>query len=263
MPEILPANNTSETEIGNSIRFIDRVMCILYAFTRRESELTLKELSDKTGLPKATVYRIVTALKQYDMIHQDEMGVYRLGFGAIRLAAAYSGYEDLRKSALPIMQKLAAISKQTSNLYVLNQKRRLCIQQVLGPTYIPKYSSLGMSHPLYVGASGKVLLAFMPENEYEKYIEEVRNTVESQREYPFDEDGVREAVIKTRKDGFSCTMAERDHYTASIAAPIFDWSGRAHATITISGPVSDFNSTNIEIFASLVKEAADTLSSNK
>lgn len=248
---------------ANPMRAISRVMQVLYSFSRENPELALKDICIKTGLPKATVYRILNGLKEYDMIHQDNSGVYRLGFGVVRLSSAYVEYEDIRKSALPVMQQLSDISLQTSNLYVLVGNRRLCIQQVLGPTYIPKYSSLGKSHPLYIGASGKVLLAYMEKEEREKYLSDLRRTEASKIEYPYDEDSVRNAIDETLLKGYCCTMAERDHYTASIAAPIFDWSGKVNSTITISGPVSDFTEEQINRFASLVKQAANNLSNPK
>lgn len=250
----------SSNDIGKSMRAIDRVMQVLFCFSRNNPELALKDISHQTGLPKATVHRILNALKQYDMIHQAEDGTYRLGFGAMRISSAYIEYEDIRKSARPVMQKLAEISMQTSSLYVLNGVRRLCIEQMLGPTYIPKYSSLGRSHPLYIGASGKVLLAYMKKEQQEDYFKMLNEKSVEELEYPYDEVEVRNAIQKTLIDGYCCTMAERDHYTASIAAPIFDWAGMVQTTITISGPASDFTPERIEDFSILVKDAAKQLS---
>ena len=143
---------------GITVRAIERAIDILKCFTNERPELSLKQISDEVDLPKSTVHRILYTLEKGNFIEQDQIkGNYRLSFQIVRLGTvALEGF-DLRKAALPIMKWLSETTGQTSNLYIIRNKQRLCIEQAPGTHYIRRYSFLGGLFPLYCGSGGKVL----------------------------------------------------------------------------------------------------------
>jgi DNA-binding IclR family transcriptional regulator len=157
----------------SSVRSVERALQILKNFTKKEYELSLGKLSENVGLPKSTVHRILQTMEAEGFIEQEPLdGRYRLGSAVIQLGdVAAEAYSDIRKFALPEMQWLSDVCEQTSNLYIARNGQRVCIGQVPGPRYISRYSQLGDMYPLYCGASGRVLLAFMEKTERQSYFD--------------------------------------------------------------------------------------------
>ena len=123
-------------DTGGSVRSVDRAIAILRCFAFDE-ELRLSQISERVGLPKSTVHRLITSLEQAHFIEQDtETGKYSLGFEIIRLGKQARVNKALCRMIHPELATLAAQTGQTSNLYIIHGYNRLCIDQVEGSEYV-------------------------------------------------------------------------------------------------------------------------------
>jgi IclR family KDG regulon transcriptional repressor len=96
-------------------------------------------------------------------------------------------------------------------------------------------SYVGKRAPLHCTALGKVLLAFLPEEERKKILE--------QKELPrltdntiTDRNKLEKELSKIQKQGFSLDQEENEKDVRCIAAPIRNYRGKVIAAISISGP---------------------------
>jgi DNA-binding IclR family transcriptional regulator len=159
------------------------------------------------------------------------------------------------------MCSLRDASGETVNLYILRNRKRVCIEQVEGSHLIKRYAAIGDELPLHCGASGKLLLAFQPESEIDRVIEETGLK-------PWTEKSITDPVLlkknleNIRNQGYAFTKGERETGAASIAAPIRNHTGNVVAAVTISGPDSRFTPENVERYITLVTEAARKISKN-
>ncbi len=243
---------------GNSVRSVERAIAILQCFATDE-ELRLSQICERVDLPKSTAHRLISALEQEHMIEKDpETGKYFLGYEIIRLGQMARFNKAICRIVRPELESIAKQSGQTSNLYTIHGYDRLCVDQVEGNQYVRRYSYMGALHPLYCGASGKVLLAYSSEEFQRDFIENAplqkitENTV-------CEPDAIRSFCAQIRKDGYAVSKGERDLYSGSVAVPIFSGDGAVIASITISGHVSIFSEENIVEYVSLLKQSADNL----
>lgn len=65
--------------------------------------------------------------------------------------------------AKPVMEKLRDKYGEEVSLYILSDKKRICFQRIPSKHALAMVGSVGGSFPLHAGASGRVLLAFLPE----------------------------------------------------------------------------------------------------
>ncbi|NPV44413.1 MAG: IclR family transcriptional regulator [Firmicutes bacterium] len=245
-----------------TVRAVERALDILLSFSKDEPCLSLPEICKKIGLPKSTVYRLISTLQLKGFIEQNEInGKYQPGTKLISISNILLKNMDLRKIAFPVMCGLRDASGETVNLYILRNRKRVCIEQVEGSHLIKRYAAIGDELPLHCGASGKLLLAFQPESEIDRVIEETGLK-------PWTEKSITDPVLlkknleNIRNQGYAFTKGERETGAASIAAPIRNHTGNVVAAVTISGPDSRFTPENAERYITLVTEAARKISKN-
>lgn len=242
------------------VNSIARAISILKCFNNKDLELTLGEISTRTGMSKSTVHRILQTLRADNFIEQNEEDdKYRLSFELIRLGVVAANTNDLRKIAIKEMEWLANRTKHGSNLYIIQGSQRLCYAQVEGAYYIKKYSEVGGLFPLYCGSGGKVLLAFKSDDWINNYLD---NTVLERTALatPTTKEKVWESLNLIRKNGWTYTHNERNDGACSIAAPVRDYSGNVVASVTLSGPTTELPIEKININLPLLMEAAKRIS---
>src|SRR5262249_21432647 len=147
-----------------SIKILDKTLLLLGLFNAGTPEWGVTELAAHAGLPKSTVYRVLRVLLQHEFLAQDpHTRRFRLGLGALALGRrAYEGSE-LRRVALPVLNRVAALSGETVVLEVLNREhdRVVCVERAQRQSGLRLILEVGSTAPLHAGSSSKVLLAYL------------------------------------------------------------------------------------------------------
>lgn len=213
---------------SEGVQSIDRAVAILDCFSADVKERSLGEIASLTHLPKPTVFRILSALKQNHWVEQDEIsGLYRLGYRLYTLGAIVASHMDLRSSALPIMRRLRDDTGETVNLNIIDRGERVCIELEEAPNAIRHFVKLGTRNSLTQGASGLAMLAFLPEGERAAA---VANETEERVRF------LKQSVELIRKQGYAITYNDRVVGACGISAPVFDRFGKLCSGLTVSGP---------------------------
>lgn len=213
----------------------------------------MTQIAEKVGLYKSNVHRILAALEAKGFIRHDEStGRYHLGLKALELASVYLTSGDVPAVAYPEMLLLRDRAQETVSLYVRDGFERVRVQRAEGPLAVRRVVGLGERLPLYLGASGKVLIGWAPPAERELILSTI---------LPSDFDRtVFEAVLdEARTRGWAYSMEERESGVASVAAPVLDRMGRCVAALAISGPVNRFDPAASARLGALVAQSARTI----
>jgi len=131
----------------SGIGVLDKAVTVLDAL--EAGPLTLGELVDATGLPRATAYRLAAALEVHAFVGRDGDGRFQLG---PRLAQP-----ALQVVARPALEMLRDATGESVQLYVRRGDRRLCIDALESPHGLRTIVPVGALLPLDVGSAGKVL----------------------------------------------------------------------------------------------------------
>lgn len=214
---------------------MERALDILLCFAKSPRELSLSEISREVHLHKSTTHRLLLSLQNKGFVRRQQgSDKYILGWSVLELLGNVYLSDELTTLALPEMTKLRDLTDETISLYIRSGIERIRIQAVESNEPIRNVVAIGKTYPLYVGASGKVLLAFADE----AVVEEVFNREQLPPDFAREE--LRLQLDKIRSDGYAVSIQERDAGAAAMAAPVFGRNRECIAAISVSGPVSRF-----------------------
>ncbi|MCH5138492.1 IclR family transcriptional regulator [Clostridiaceae bacterium UIB06] len=216
------------SEESSNTRSIDRAFDILECFLSEGTELTLMDIANKLGLAPSTVHRIVGALEKRGYLGRNsENKKYHLGTVIAQLGniSLSSIKKDFSKIAFTYMVDLGNQFNESITLYAIDGKSRVCIERVESTRQLRHVLEIGERLPLGRGASGRVLLAYLPKEELHILLGEA-----------YDEE-FEKRLEKIRVDGYAVSKDERNEGLGAIAAPIFYCDGEVIASLSMSGPV--------------------------
>lgn len=124
-------------------------------------ELTLAELTERSGLPKSTVHRTVELMVEHGWLQRDG-AEYRFGTRLFELGSRVRETSMLRQVAVPFMEDLYEATRQVVNLGVLDGTSVLYVEKIWGHRHLPTPSQAGRRFAASSTALGKAMLAFAP-----------------------------------------------------------------------------------------------------
>ena len=216
-------------EPGRSVS--SRLLDLLFSFEPGESELTLAELTRKTGLPHATARRLVLELTRAGALVQRANGRYAIGLRLWRLGTLAPLTESLRTMAQPFMEDLYTALHQHVQLAVLEENEAVIIERLSAPRALELVSQVGGRLPLHCTGVGKILLAHGgPELTGEVLGGQLRRFTPKTITGP---DALRRELAECRRTGSAVVRGELTQGADSIATRIMNGEGRVVAALSV------------------------------
>lgn len=252
-----PASENSRQDV-QSVR---RAVQVLSAFTVEEPRLGVAEIAQRVGLNRTTVHRLVGTLEATGMLRRDPPSQkYTLSARVLHLADVFLQQSDLRSVALPALTALRDSTNETIALHIREGGSRIVIAQVGADRDVRHmYRNIGQPIPLHLGAPGKVILAFAPPAEIADYLDSGPLTGTTPHSVT-DPTILREQLTVIAKQGYAVSWEERTLGVVSLAAPIFDATGVAVASVNVSGPSQRIRKQDVRAFVPLVVNTANEVS---
>jgi DNA-binding IclR family transcriptional regulator len=228
------AKSPSRPEDNAGVTAVSRALRLLEAFGMSDAQLTLAELSRRTGMHKTTALRIARTLAHDNYMVQKEDGSWRLGRAAGWLGACYQATFDVHDVVEPVLRDLTVQTGESASFYVREGNQRTCLARVDGPRTIRHHVRVGLGLPLELGAPGRVILAFSGE--------------------------AGEPYESIRQRGYHLSLGEREPEVSSVSAPVFGLHWRLLGSVCISGPTARLSEPRLLELAQTVIQAANQLS---
>lgn len=176
--------------------------------------------------------------KKY-VVYNEQTRTYRLAFSALTLGKAFERSNPLVSLSRAFLKEIAQSTGESALLYVIDSFDRVCLAREKG-THNLRYSIYeGQRLPLYPSASGKVLLAFGPEELRKKFLKDGLRKKLTDRTI-VDPEAFEAELSKVRSKGYAFSEGERLEDVAALAAPIFNDSKIMCAALAIAGPIRRF-----------------------
>lgn len=235
------------------IQSIQRASDIIDCFNNSNTEMSLKDICDKVGLKKSTVFGIIKTLEECSYMVQDcDTSKYKLGLKFLEKGRIVSQSLDIKSIALPYMQDLTDTFKETSHLCLYEQNYVYCVANVQSDKgFLFMSSREGNKLPIYASASGKAILANFSDEEVTKIL----NNIELKKLTDYttvDFNKIKRDLTKIRKNFYSLEDEETEIGAYSIAAPIKNYNNKTEGAISITGPKSRVQNKKDEIIESLL-----------
>lgn len=233
---------------------VQKTIVILRAFTKEQPKLSLTELNKKTGIGLSSLQRFVaTLVYEGFLIRDDRTKQYQLGLSLIHLGKLVEEESSIITIAQPILQQLNKATKESISMSIIDGNERRCIMNIESSYALSARNHVGDTSPLYAGASAKSLLAFLPQEEIDQYLDEVamehvtENTV-------VDREQLLEQLQEIRKQQYVFTRAERIIGACSFSTAIIS-NGRPVASIAIIIPEARFDEEQFDELRELILHA--------
>ncbi len=152
---------SKEKDQSGSIQVITRAARILRVLGE-STGMSLADISEAVGLPRSTVHRMVLALEAEQLVSCNGPAQYRLGPEILHLAESCK--LDLIRDIHPYLVRLSRDLDETVDLSVRAGYVITVVDQIVAMHRLRVDAALGKSFPLYATASGKAILAALPEN---------------------------------------------------------------------------------------------------
>jgi IclR family acetate operon transcriptional repressor len=234
----------------DTVRAAERALDILLGFSLEASELSITDIERRVGLPRPTLYRLLRTLQKKRLIRSvGEPARYRLDYGVVKLAHVFLSDLDLARVAEPVVKRLRDDTDETAALYIpVGHDQRVCILEYRSRQALSYSRGVGYAAPVHEGASGKIILAFLPDaqrDEILRSIENIRRRV-----------ALKEELKRIRDARLAVTSSELIVGSMAIAAPILDSAGGVLlGSICLFGPEARLEGPMRDRCISLVKEA--------
>ena len=219
---------------SSSLRRALAILDLVAAAGGRDKGATLAELADGVETTKSTVLRLIAPLVEQRLVRQDSDGTYRMGIGVLGLASACMADLDIRATAQPVLREIADATGQTVHLLVYSEGRVTYVDKVVGDSPIQMASRIGDTGTAYSTASGKAMLAFLGDDEFERVVAlgmpaRTAATITDPAE-------LREHLTAVRERGCAYDDVENEDGIRCVAAPVFNHTGACVSAISLSGP---------------------------
>lgn len=237
--EGLPDGNDTTERNGRPLfpRSPLRVLSMLEHIAAQPEGSSLAQISSVLEEPKTSLLALLRALVASGVLTQSG-SVYQLGSRAYALGAMISARSDFPAMAKPDMVTLSERSGETVLLSVLTPERdrALYVDRADSSNPIRYMAAIGETRPLYASAGGLMLLAEMPIEEADAYLETVQ-LIQLTPRTVIDRAALRERLQDIRNRGVATTDGDVSPEVAGFAAPIRDRAGRCLASVVIGAPV--------------------------
>jgi DNA-binding IclR family transcriptional regulator len=233
---VAPDAATNADDPMNSV--LGKARMILEAFDTETAELSLTELVRRTGVAKASVYRLAQELTSWGVLERSGTR-YHLGLRLFELGQLVPRQRILRQAALPFMEDLLMATRETVHFAVREGLDVLYIEKIIGHRGLREQSRVAGRLPLHSTATGKVILAYSPATLFDEVVKagftaHTRHTTMSVAL-------LRKQVDRVRLEGISVEREEIRLGYLSTAVPVYGGRGMLAGALAITGPTTRLN----------------------
>ena len=219
-----------------TIQVIERMFALIDVLASRQEPMSLKDISQQTGLHPSTTHRILNDLAVGRFVDRPEAGSYRLGMRLLELGNLVKGRLSVRDAALEPMRELHKLIQQPVNLSVRQGDEIVYIERAYSErSGMQVVRAIGGRAPLHLTSTGKLFLASDDLQRVRAYATrtglagQTRNSI---TQLPL----LERELVRVRQSGTAHDNEELELGVRCMAAGIHDDQGKLVAGLSISAP---------------------------
>jgi IclR family pca regulon transcriptional regulator len=244
----------------NFMTSLARGLIVIQAFTQQSPQMTISQLSVKTGLSRAAVRRCLYTLTKLGFAGAEDGSRYSLRPRMLTLSHTYTTSNTLSAAAQPILERMSAALRESFSVATLDGEDIVYIARTQVNRVMAVDLHIGSRLPAYCTSMGRVLLAYLPTEQLEQYLAKATLTPHTTRTITSVEK-LRLALRNVRRNGYALVDQEYEVGLRSLAVPVYAASGRVVATLNLSGNAPRISVLEMQSrFLNHLRNAANELS---
>lgn len=241
-----------------------RVIGLIKMIAELGGDLSVKQLADRLDLPASTTHRLLQHLVARGIVEHDAVRRrYKVGAELLRIGLLISSRASIKDLARPYMRVVVDNCNEACILVLyLSGSLQVSVVDAINPSHPLRYDiQLDASHSLLWGATGRSVLAFLPEGERNAAID--RNDLSPASGSPPPDRAILMRELESiRARGYACSVGQKIPGAVGIGAPVFARTGMILGSLCLTIPVIRFQSDLETRLASLLKRQAKQLSTS-
>ncbi|TDI58361.1 MAG: IclR family transcriptional regulator [Alphaproteobacteria bacterium] len=241
-----------------TVRSVERAIRLLLLVAQSDQPLALSEISRTTGIDKATALRLLQTLIESQLLRRDlQTRRYSPSGNLWQLPKSWHG--DLRHLSMPHLETLRRATEETVSLVCPRGLERVVVEALAALHELCVVPAIGSAQPIYAGASGKVIMAFMPDAERERVIS--LTGLKPVTPASISDKSTYLAVLSdVRNKGYAFSSGDVTVGASALAAPVFDSDDSVAAVVAVRCPDVRMPPERVIQIAPLVIQAAHEIS---
>jgi DNA-binding IclR family transcriptional regulator len=219
-----------------SVQVLERMFTLIDVLASREDAISLKEISEKTGLHPSTTHRILNDLTIGRFVDRPESGSYRLGMRLLELGNLVKARLSVRDAALTPMRNLHKLIQQPVNLSMRQGDEIVYVERAYSErSGMQVVRAIGGRAPLHLTSTGKLFLALDDPQRIRAYAARTGlagHTRNSITQLPL----LERELARARQYGIARDNEELELGVRCMAAGVYDDQGKLVAGLSISAP---------------------------
>ncbi|WP_290869406.1 IclR family transcriptional regulator [Aquabacterium sp.] len=217
------------THSATSIQVLSRMFSLLDTLAQAGDSVSLKAISEQTGLHPSTAHRILNDLAAGRYVERSGPGSYRLGLRLLELGNLVKGRLNVRDLASRPMQELHRMTGHSVSLFVRQDDEALCVERTVAErSGVQVTRVMGLRLSLVGHAVGKVLLL----NDSGAGLQALTQA------HGLRLDALQAELHAIRQNGLALEADTPDPLQQLVAAPVFDDMGKVAASLSLNVPAS-------------------------
>jgi len=256
---VTPAQSLEQyTGDPNFMTSLARGLAVIQAFSTQTRQMTISQLSVKTGLSRAAVRRCLYTLSKLGFAGAEDGQRYSLRPKMLTLSHTYTASNNLSSAAQPILERMSSQLRESFSVATLDGDDIVYIARTTVNRMMSVDLHIGSRLPAYCTSMGRVLIAFQPPEDVERYLTRVILTPHTPRTVNTKEK-LRMLLRNVRRNGYAVCDQEYEVGLRSLAVPVFSPTGKIVATVNLSGnaprmPVMDMQTRYLPHLRSAANE---------
>ncbi|MEI6025163.1 MAG: IclR family transcriptional regulator [Betaproteobacteria bacterium] len=242
-----------------AIQVLERTFALLDVLASHQDPVSLKEISERTGLHPSTAHRILNDLAIGRLVERPEAGNYRLGMRLLELGNLVKVRLDVREAALGPMRELHRLTHQPVNLSMRQGDEIVYIERTFSErSGMQVVRAIGGRAPLHLTSVGKLFLANDDPQRVRSYITRT-GLIGHTRNSITEPARLERELAAVRALGYARDDEELELGVRCMAAGIYDDQSKLIAGLSISAPTDRLEESWLERLRATAEEISAAL----
>lgn len=240
---------------------VEKAMMLVEILAEAQTSMKLQEIAATADMPASTALRMLNTLLNLGYINQDRVTLqYSLSLKFAYIGESARKQTDFNRTAHSFLVDLA---KETGECacFAVEQNSEVVYLDVISSEngILTVTHRIGKRAPMYCTGVGKLLLTNYSDEELKSYVDNTQMVRYTDRTIMTLAE-LKDELDRIRSRGYAVDDEECDIGARCVAAPVYDYTGKIVAGISVTAPTPRLSSERIEVIAPTVMDAAADIS---
>ncbi len=216
-PDALSDDDKPSRRNKSAVPSVEKALDVIELLSETPNGLTMNDIIERLDRTMGEVYRIVVYLTERGYLEQDETtSRYALTLQLFELSHRHDPTERLLSKAVPLLERISALTDQSCHLGVLNRMNVLILASVQSPRPAGYSVRTGAMFPMQQTSTGNIIMSFSPEAIQKRFLARLPAP---------DREAAAERLRTIADRGYEDRPSQIVEGVRNLSAPVFDSRG--------------------------------------